>query len=89
MTAPVLEMIQQDQLALSIARALAEANKAARTHGIEPEDSLVTITQEASSGGRRWCIHYGIRDCVGRRGGDLSVLVDECSGSVPRIIRGQ
>lgn len=84
-----LEKMQQDHLAMSIARALALANEAALSQGIKPTDSSVTITEEASSGGRYWRIHYGPRDYINRRGGDLIVLVDEQGGAVQRIIRGQ
>jgi hypothetical protein len=50
---------------------------------------LVTVTEEASADGRVWRIHYGPRDFVARRGGDLIVLVDERTATVQRIIRGQ
>ena len=84
-----LEAMQQDHLVMSVARALALANGAALTQGTKPDDSLVTISQEASSTGRLWRIHYGPRDYVGRRGGDLIVFVDESGEAVQRIIRGQ
>jgi hypothetical protein len=84
-----LEAMQRDQLVMSVARALALANEAARTQGTEPDNSLVTITEEPSPTGRLWRIHYGPRDFVGRRGGDLIVLVDERSQAVQRVIRGQ
>jgi hypothetical protein len=74
---------------MSLAQALALANEAALTQGIKPADSSVTITEEASSAGRLWRIHYGPRDYVNRRGGDLIVLVDERSEAVQRVIRGQ
>lgn len=89
MRAPVLEMIQQDQLAWSLAQALAVANKAARAHGVEPEDSLMTITEEGSLGGARVMRPLWRSRLCGRRGGDVSVLVDEGSGSIQRIVRGQ
>ncbi|HWY87530.1 MAG TPA: hypothetical protein VNX28_12430 [Gemmataceae bacterium] len=84
-----LEELQQDHLVMSVARALAPANEAALKQGTAPADSLVTITEETSSTGRLWRIHYGPRDYVGRRGGDLIVLVDEATEAVQRIIRGQ
>jgi len=84
-----LEDMQQDHLVMAVARALALANEAALAEGTEPANSLVTITEEPSSAGRLWRIHYGPRDYVGRRGGDLIVLVDERGGAVQRIIRGQ
>lgn len=84
-----LEEMQQDQLVMSVARALALANEAAVAQGTAPANSLVTITEEPSSAGRLWRIHYGPRDYVGRRGGDLIVFVDERGDVVQRIIRGQ
>jgi hypothetical protein len=84
-----LEALQQDSLAMSVARALALANAAALTQGADPADSLVTITEETSPTGRLWQIHYGPRDYVSRRGGALIVLVDEQGEAVQRIVRGQ
>ena len=89
MAIATLEEMQQDHLIMSVARALALANEAAIAQNIDPANSLVTIAQEASSGGGVWRIQYGARDYVGRRGGDLIVIVDERSGAVQRIIRGQ
>jgi hypothetical protein len=84
-----LEELQEDRLVMSVARALALANEAAVAHGVEPADSLVTISEESSVEGRIWRINYGPRDYVGRRGGDLIVLVGEGSQAVQRVIRGQ
>ena len=84
-----LEAMQQDNLVMSVARALILANEAALEQGTEPADSLVTITEESSPTGRLWHIHYGPRDYIDRRGGDLTVLVEEGSEAVQRIIRGQ
>ena len=74
---------------MSIARALVLANEAAVAEGILPADSLVTIFEEPAGAEGEWRIHYGPRDYIGRRGGDLMVLVDERAGEVRRIIRGQ
>ena len=89
MATPELQDIQQDLLAMSVARALAIANETAVAQGTDPNDSMVTITEEPSPSGRLWRIHYGPRDYVHRRGGDLIVLVDERTGGVERVIRGQ
>jgi hypothetical protein len=74
---------------MSVARALALAIEAAVARGTDPANSLVTIREEPSSGRRVWRIHYGPRDYVGRRGGDLIVFVDEAHDAVWRILRGQ
>ncbi len=89
MPAITLEGIQQDHLVMSVARALALANEAAIAQGTEPANSLVSITEETSPAGRLWRVHYGPRDYLGRRGGDLIVFVDERGEAVQRIIRGQ
>lgn len=83
------EELQQDRLAMSVARALNLANDAAVANGTEPADSLVSISEESSAAGRVWRVHYGPRDYVSRRGGDLIVLVDERGEAVQRVIRGQ
>lgn len=89
MATVTLEEMQQDQLVMSVARALAVANEAALAQGTVPAKSLVTITEEMSSAGRVWRIHYGPRDFANRRGGDLIVLVDDRTAAAQRIIRGQ
>ena len=83
------EKTQPNQLVASVARALTPANDAAIAQGTDPTESLVTITEESSPTGPVWRIHYGPRDYVGCRGGDLIVLVDERTDTVQRIIRGQ
>lgn len=89
MTAPTLEELQQDRLAMTVARATALANGAARSHGTDPAGSLITVTEEGSPAGPLWRIHYGPRDFVHQRGGDLIVVVDERAGVVERVIHGQ
>ena len=84
-----LEEMQQDRLVMAVACALSLANEAAVAQGTDPTKSLVTITEEPSSAGRIWRIHYGPRDYVGRRGGDLVVFVDEDRDAVQRVLRGQ
>jgi len=84
-----LEEIAQDELAVGVARALAIANHTAASHGTNLQHSLVTITEDAPPPHRRWRVHYGPRDYVGRRGGDLIVIVDETTGQTDRILRGQ
>src|SRR5215213_6748982 len=88
MATATFEQLQQDGLVMSVARALALANEAAIAHGMEPTNSLVTITEESTDGGPVWQITYGPRDYVHRRGGDLVVFVDDKSQSVQRVLRG-
>ncbi|MBW3540225.1 MAG: hypothetical protein KY476_08140 [Planctomycetes bacterium] len=84
-----LEEMQQDELVMSVARAMALANEAAYAHGADPTTCLVTIAEETGPAGIRWRVNYGPRDYVNRRGGDLIVLVDERAGTVEQVTRGQ
>ena len=89
MAGATLETMQQDGLVMSVARALSLANQAAVAQGTDLSASLVTITEEPSTAGRSWRVHYGPKDYIGRRGGDLSILIDDQTATVQRIIRGQ
>ena len=85
LTADVL----QDELAVSLACALAAANKRARELGVDVSGSLITVTQHALNGQLLWRINYGPKDYVGRRGGDLIIEVDPTDASVKQVLRGQ
>ncbi len=84
-----IDRIQRDTLALSVGQAVAAANEAAVAHGIDPQNALVTISEDPSMRERLWRIHYGPRDFVNRRGGDFIVLVDQKMGEVKKTLRGQ
>lgn len=84
-----MEKIRGDSLALSVAGALVLANEAATDAGIDPKIALITISQEQLPAGNNWRIHYGPRDYIHRRGGDITVIVDELAGNVRKIMRGQ
>jgi hypothetical protein len=88
--------MQKDRRVMSVAKALALANETALATGWDPATSLVTITEELDSAGSLWRVHYGPRDYINRRGGDLVILVDELvilvdedAGSVRQVLRGQ
>lgn len=81
--------VLQDDLAISLARVLAAANKKARESGLDVLQSLITITQRSFNGGLIWRINYGPKDYVGRRGGDLIVDVDPDDASVKQVLHGQ
>jgi hypothetical protein len=81
--------MQEDRRVMSVAKALAIANEMARSMGWDPMTSLVTITEQPDSTGCFWRIHYGPRDYVNRRGGDLIILVDEKAGEVRQVLQGQ
>jgi hypothetical protein len=84
LTADVL----QDDLAVSLARVLAAANKRARDAGVDVAQSVITISQNFEYG-LRWRVNYGPKDYVGRRGGDLIVEVEASDASVTQVLRGQ
>jgi len=81
--------VLQDDIAVSLARAIAAANKRARELGVEALQSLITITQRSLNGSLLWRINYGPRDYVGRRGGDLIIEVDPSDASIKQVLRGQ
>ena len=84
-----LKDLQQDSVAMSVARALQLANRAAVAHGTDPATSMITISAEASQPATWWRVHYGPRDYVLRRGGDLTVTVDAAADRVEQVLRGQ
>jgi hypothetical protein len=84
-----IERIQQDIRAMSVARALTVANEVALAEGTLPAESLITVSEERSDSGDLWCIHYGARDCIRQRGGDLIVMVDQQSDAVREVLHGQ
>ncbi len=89
MAAALTADVLQDDMAVSLARVIASANKRARESGVDVIQSLVTITQHISNGNLLWSVNYGSRDYVGRRGGDLIVEVDPADASIQQVLRGQ
>jgi hypothetical protein len=85
LTADVL----QDDLAVSLARAIAAANKKARELGVDVAQSLISIVQQPQNGDSIWQINYGIQDYVNRRGGDVLVEVDMRDATIKRVLHGQ
>jgi hypothetical protein len=79
----------QDDLAISLARVLAAANKQARESGIDVQRSLITISQLPVNGEMIWRVNYGPKEYVERRGGDLIVEVSSDDASVKRVLKGQ
>ncbi len=83
------EALQHDPLALSVAHAMTLANATASQAGIDLATSLVTVSEEYAASVRQWRVHYGPRDYIARRGGDLIVVIDDPSGQVRQVLRGQ
>ena len=88
MAATLSPDVLEDDVAVSLARVVAAANKRAREFNIDVPQSLITITQ-LSDNGPCWRINYGPRDYIGRRGGDLVIEVDATDASVKQVLRGQ
>lgn len=84
-----LENIEQDTLAMSVARAVAISNESAISQGIDLAEAMVSVSEESPPPARVWRVHYGPRNYVNRRGGDFIVLIDDRAGVVQRVIRGQ
>jgi len=81
--------ILQDDLAVSLARAMAVANKKAHDLGIDVSQSLISITQHTLNGSSVWRINYGPKDYVNRRGGDVLIEVDMHDATIKKVSRGQ
>src|SRR6185369_3782882 len=81
--------VLEDELAVSLARAVAAANDRARREGVELKQSLLTAAEHSCADGICWRISYGPRDYVRRRGGDLIIEVGIDDGQVRRVLRGQ
>ena len=88
MSVTLTNEVLQDDLAVFLARAIAAANKQAREFGVDVSQSLITITQSFENG-PCWRVNYGLKDYVGRRGGDLIVDVDAADATVKQVLRGQ
>ncbi|MBS1252720.1 MAG: hypothetical protein MAG451_01762 [Anaerolineales bacterium] len=89
MAATLPAEVLQDDIAVSLARVTAAANKHARELGVDVVQSLITITQLPLNGSLLWRINYGPKDYVGRRGGDLIIEVDPSDASIKRVLWGQ
>ncbi len=89
MALPLSAEVLQDDLAVSLARAVATANKRAREIGVDVLQSLISITEQIIDGCSVWRVNYGPKDYVNQRGGDVLIEVDMHDGTVKRVLRGQ
>jgi len=89
MAATLTAEVLQDDIAVSLARAIATSNKRARELGVDVFQSLITVTQQVSNSIPLWQINYGPKDYIGRRGGDLIIEVDPYNASIKQVMRGQ
>lgn len=88
MAAVLTAEVLQDDVAVSLARVIAAANRCAREAGVNVKQSLITISQIAD-GEIAWRVNYGPMDYLSRRGGDLIVDVDPADASIKQVLRGQ
>jgi hypothetical protein len=89
MAAPLTADVLQDDIGMSLARAMAAANRRARELGVDVPQALITITRRALNGELVWRINYGPKDYVGRRSGDLIIEVDPSDASIKQVLWGQ
>jgi len=89
MSATLTAEVIQDDIAVSVAQAMAVANKRARELGVDVLQSLITITQRASNADVFWRINYGPKNYAGRRGGDLIIEVDQSNARINQELWGQ
>lgn len=80
--------VLEDDMAVSLARVLAAANRRARELNVDVPQSLISITQVIDNG-PSWRINYGPKDYIGRRGGDLVIEVDATDASIKQVLHGQ
>ena len=80
--------VLQDDMAVTLARVMATANKRARELGVDVLQSFITITQQVDNG-LFWRVSYGPRDYVNRRGGDLMIEVNGEDMKIKQVLRGQ
>jgi hypothetical protein len=57
--------------------------------GVDVKESLITVSQHLANCVWLWRVHYGARDYIGRRGGDLMIDLNAASADIKQILRGQ
>lgn len=80
--------VLQDDVAVTIARVTATANKRARELGVDILQSFITISQKVDNG-VFWRVNYGPRDYINQRGGDLMVDVNDEDLNIKQVLKGQ
>ena len=80
--------VLHDDMAVTLARVMATANKRARELGVDILQSLVTITQQFDNG-TFWRINYGPKDYLNKRGGGLIIEVGGDDIKIKQVLRGQ
>ncbi|MBD2778088.1 hypothetical protein [Iningainema tapete] len=81
--------VLQDDVAVTVARVIASANKRARELNVDVMQSIISLTQHSQDGSWVWRVNYGAKDYIGRRGGDLMIEVNPEDASIQRVLWGQ
>lgn len=81
--------VLQDDVAVTVARVIASANKRARELNVDVMQSMISLTQHSQDGSWVWRVNYGAKDYIGRRGGDLLIEVNSEDASIQRVLWGQ
>lgn len=89
MAATLSPDVLQDDIAVSLARVIAAANKKATELGVDVAHSVINIAQHTRNGIPLWRVNYGPEDYIGRRGGDVIIEVNPTDASIDRVLRGQ
>src|SRR6184192_1003030 len=76
------QAILEDKLAVSLARAVAAANKKARAEGVDAKASILSSAEHRQGDEICWRVTYGPRDYIRTRGGDLIIDVGVTDGRV-------
>ncbi len=80
--------VLKDDMAVTLARVMATANKRARELGVDVVQSFITITQQFDNGSN-WRVNYGPRNYLNRRGGDLMIEISGEDMKIRQVLRGQ
>lgn len=89
MTVVLSSDVLQDDVAVTVARVIASANRRARELDVDVMQSIISLAQHSQDGRWVWRVNYGAKDYIGRRGGDLMVEVNPEDASIQRVLWGQ
>jgi len=89
MTTALSSDVLDDDLAVSLAKVFAVANRRAKELGVDIDESVITISQIADNGGFVWRVNYGPKDYVSLRGGDLVIDLAPDDAEIRQVLRGQ
>jgi hypothetical protein len=89
MAAALTPDVLQDDIAVSLARVVAAANKKAVELGVDVPNSAINIARYDRNGIQLWRVNYGPEDYISRRGGDVIIEVNPVDASIEGVLRGQ